>query len=815
MGHVWAVRGARCALLGGLLLLATAAADASDLRVVDLEGRRIDPLDSPPSIRTIVFIFTTTDCPIANRYAPEIVRLFETFSKRGVRFWLVYVNPAESVDDIRTHAAKFKYTLPIARDMGHELVKRLGVTVTPESVVVDRHSNTLYRGRIDDRYVDFGVERPAPTRHDLADTLTAVVSGRRVAAPITRAVGCIIADFRPITFAKDIAPLIFDRCASCHRPKGPAPFSLLTYADVRQRASQIAAVIERRFMPPWKAASGAGEFVGQKPLGDGEIGLIRQWVNEGSIEGDGRELSPAPRFSEGWQLGTPDLVATIPKAFTLKADGTDVFRIFVIPLPIDSTRYVRGLEFQPGNARVVHHANLRLDHTIASRDLDARDPAPGYDGLMARSAVYPDGHFLGWTPGQIAPLVPSNMAWRLDPGTDLVVQLHMQPSGTVEDVQPSIGLYFGNEPPTRTPTILRLGSQGIDIAPGEARYIVTDSYVLPVDVELQAVQPHAHYRLRIAEGVATLPDGSSKMLIEIEDWDFRWQHVYRYTAPVPLPKGTRVAMRYEYDNSADNPRNPQHPPRRVFWGQRSFDEMGDLWFQFTTGSDHDRMALNTEIQKKMTAEDIVGYETMLGANPQDAELHDDAALLYLSVGSALDAVRHFRASAQLRPGVAAAHFNLGTALSVAGRLDEAVRAYRQALALSPDYARAHNNLGMVLATQGRGGQALEHLREAVRLDSANAQAQRNLAWHIATAAATTISAASEAVAAGERAATLTDHRDAHVLDALAAAYAAAGMFERARATAERAIVLTRDESLRRAMQERLELYHQRRPYRAR
>ena len=197
----------------------------------------------------------------------------------------------------------------------------------------------------------------------------------------------------------------------------------------------------------------------------------------------------------------------MPAGYTLPGEPSDVFRIFAVPLPVGRTRYVRGIEFHPGNARVVHHANIRVDVTDGSRRLDAADPAPGYDGLLARSAEYPDGHFLGWTPGQIAPLVDGELAWRLDPGTDLVVQLHMQPSGKPEAVQPSIGFFFSDTPPTRTPSILRLGSQGIDIAPGDGGYAVEDRYTLPVDATLLAVQPHAHYRAADVSGTATFPDG--------------------------------------------------------------------------------------------------------------------------------------------------------------------------------------------------------------------------------------------------------------------------------------------------------------------
>ncbi|MBY0496192.1 MAG: tetratricopeptide repeat protein [Cyanobacteria bacterium] len=529
------------------------------------------------------------------------------------------------------------------------------------------------------------------------------------------------ADANAQTFTKDIAPIVFDACVSCHRSGGPGPFPLTTYDEVRRRATQIAQVTRSRFMPPWKVSPDVGHFVGQRLLTDREIALIDQWAKRNTPEGDPRELPPLPTHADGWLLGKPDLIVKPAAAFTLPAQQTDAFRIFAIRVPVSKRTYVTGIEFHPGNARVVHHANIRIDRTAATRQLDEADPLPGYDGLMPRSAEYPEGHFLGWTPGQIAPLVQPELAWTLEPGSDLVVQLHMQPSGAVEQVLPEIGFYFTDRAPQRTPTILRLGSQGIEIPPGEERYVIRDSYVLPVDVQLLAIQPHAHYRAKEITGTATLPDGTWRVVMHITDWDFRWQHVYRETTPIPLPKGTRLSMEYSYDNSASNVRNPELPPARVFWGQRSKDEMGDLWFQLVASNDADRAQMSAEITAKMTGEDIVGYETMLKVTPNDAELHDDVALLYLGLGFAANAVRHFQASAALKPESAAARFNLGTAQAQAGRFDDAIRSFREALVRRPDYAVAHGNLGRVLLVKGQQGDALKHLQEAVRLEPNNPQ----------------------------------------------------------------------------------------------
>jgi Flp pilus assembly protein TadD len=554
------------------------------------------------------------------------------------------------------------------------------------------------------------------------------MTARRIAlAAALVAAGATVSTAQSVTFSKDVAPIFFARCVQCHHPQGTAPFSLLSYESARPRASLIATATERRFMPPWKADDVPGGFVGQRHLTDAEIRLIRAWVDGGAPEGNPRELPPAPSVTQGWQLGKPDLIVAPPEAFTLSATGTDVFRIFVIPLPVDRTRYVRGLEFRPGNQRVVHHANIRIDRTPASRKFDDADPGPGYEGLIAHSASYPDGHFLGWTPGQVAPLLPKGLAWRLDRGSDLVVELHMQPSGRNERVLPMIGLYFTDDSPTRTPLMVRLGRQSIDIPPGERNYTITDSFVLPVDVEVQAVQPHAHQRAREMHGTATLPDGTTRPLIHIKEWDFRWQHVYRYAEPFTLPKGTTLAMRYTFDNSADNPQNPQLPPTRVFWGQRSRDEMGDLWIQVLPRTAQDLETLARDLRPKILSEDVLGYEREIARDPANIGLHDDAAQLYLEIKRPADAVRHFQASAMLNPDAAPPHFNLGIALAVAGRLDEAAREYNRALAIRPEYARAHNNLGSLLLQKGEANEALVHLQDAIRIEPRNVEAHYNLA----------------------------------------------------------------------------------------
>jgi len=525
----------------------------------------------------------------------------------------------------------------------------------------------------------------------------------------------------PVTFARDIAPIVYRACAPCHRPGGGAPFGLLTYEQVRGRAQTIARVTASRYMPPWKPQG--HDFLGERRLTDDEIRLFGRWAAGGAAEGDRAAAPPAPLFPGEWLAGEPDLVVTLPP-YTLRPDGTDVFRNFVVAVPGASLRYVRGLEFHPGN-RSVHHANIRIDPTPASRRLDEADPEPGYAGPILRSADYPDGHFLGWTPGQAPPLASPDLAWRLEPGSDLVVQLHMRPTGKIEVVRPSIGIYLTADPPSRTPSIFRLGRQNLDIAPG-AQARVVDSFTLPVDVEVRAIQPHAHYRARRVEVWAIAPGAPRQSLLDIQNWDFNWQDQYRYRTPVRLRAGTTIEMQYVFDNSEGNPRNPDRPPRRVSWGWRSSDEMADVWIQVMTRSDEDRRRLAAEARRKMAEEDAIGCEVLVAREPDYAALRNDAAMLYMELGRPAQALPHFEAARHLQPASAAAEFNVGVALEALTRDEDAARHYEAAVRLDEGYSAAHNNLGNLRLAAGRLNEARRDYERAVASDPGNAEAHNNL-----------------------------------------------------------------------------------------
>ncbi|MGA2198159.1 MAG: cytochrome c, partial [Bryobacteraceae bacterium] len=353
---------------------------------------------------------------------------------------------------------------------------------------------------------------------------------------------------QPLTFSKDIAPIVFERCAPCHRPGEAAPFPLLTYGDVRKRGSLIVQVTKQRYMPPWMPEPGYGDFAGSLRLSDSQIDILARWVSHGMPEGDPADLPAAPRFTEGWQLGTPDMIVRMSQVYRLSAAAGDVFRNFVLPVNLKETKYVRAFELRPGNKRVVHHANVIIDRSRLLRRHDGEDGQPGFGGMDVITEVTgefdPDSHFLFWKPGSPVQQEPANMPWKLDPGSDLIVNLHLQPSGKPEIVDAELGLYFTDQPPSLHPMLLQLEHDGaLDIPPGSRSFVVTDHLKLPIAVSLLAIYPHAHFLGKQVDAWAELPDGKRLSLLKIDHWDINWQASYSYRQPIGLPAGTTVAMR--------------------------------------------------------------------------------------------------------------------------------------------------------------------------------------------------------------------------------------------------------------------------------
>jgi len=401
-----------------------------------------------------------------------------------------------------------------------------------------------------------------------------------------------------VTFTKDVAPIVFANCASCHRAGEVAPFPLVAYGDVKKRSKQMLTAVESHQMPPWKPIEGHGDFVGDRRMKPADIATLKKWVDQGCVEGDAKDLPALPKFPEGWAFGEPDLIVKMPEEYTVPAEGRDIYRAFAVPLNLKEDKYVRAVQYRPSNNRVVHHALLFLDITGESRKKDEADPAPGFKGQGLGIGAFSGGSLGGWAPGGVSQPFPEGMGKEIKKNADIVLQLHVNPSGRVEKEQSQIGLWFTKEKPQRMVAMMPLSDWQINLPAGQKDIKITDSVVLPVDVDLIGIIPHAHYLGKECKVWAKLPDGKETPLIWIKDWDFDWQEQYRYKQIVRLPKGAELNMIWTYDNSASNPRQPSNPPRRVRFGEQTEDEMAMAFLQVATVNPGDNLKLYLALLSK-------------------------------------------------------------------------------------------------------------------------------------------------------------------------------------------------------------------------
>lgn len=531
-----------------------------------------------------------------------------------------------------------------------------------------------------------------------------------------------------ISFNRDIAPILFGNCSSCHRPGEAAPFSLLTFQDARRRASQIAEVTQRRVMPPWLPEPRDDELAGCRRLSDEQVDAIQKWAKTGAPEGSPADLPKPPTFEDPWQLTPPDLVLESP-AYSLSADGPDQFRNFVIPISITEPKWVASIEIRPTNPRATHHARLGVDRSGESARRDAADPLPGYEG-MAWSQD-PEGQLVIWVPGMAAPRSVPYSAWRLYPKTCLVLHTHMQPTGKPETVQFRIGIRFANESPTMRPVVLRTGSRDIDIPAGESHYVATDEYVVPVDLSVRSILPHAHSLCRTVNVEAELPDGRKTSLIRINDFNEKWHDDYRFTKPVQLPRGTRIRSTFTYDNTDDNIRNRHHPPTRVVYGSNVVDEMADVYMQVTTDKPDERAALLEDIDQHETRSQIVGLGKTLEMYPQDPWSREGLASCYATLGNPKEAIRLLEERIKLGAEPVYAMVALGSACLSSGDPVRAETLVRDVLAKDPSYPLAWLGLGKSLDAQKKVKEAEQAYHKAIELAPALTEAHLSLADNLA------------------------------------------------------------------------------------
>jgi Flp pilus assembly protein TadD len=536
------------------------------------------------------------------------------------------------------------------------------------------------------------------------------------------------------TWSHQIAPILYNNCTTCHHPGGAGPFSLLTYDDARRWSAQILTVTQSHFMPPWLPEPGYGDFTDNRRLSAEDLTHIKRWVNGGMPEGNAAQAPAPPKYTSEWQLGPPDLILTAPEPFTVPADGQDLFRNFIYPVPVTGTRYVRAVEILPGNARVVHHANILIDRTAELRRQHPNDWKAGIPGMELEvgsgDRFDPDSHFLFWKPDTPAVTEPPGMPWRIDPNNDLILNTHLKPTGRMETVQPRIGLYFTDTPPTRAPMLLQLEHDAaLNIPAGDSHFVVEDELRLPIAVYALGIYPHAHYLGKQLEAWSVAPDGKRTPLILIKDWDIDRQSVYSYRKPLLLPAGSVLHMRYVYDNSSANPRNPAKPPIRVRNGNRSTDEMGHLWLQVLPVHPMERNASGEEVDSRMLLE-RAWMEHRLTRDPSDSLAAYNLASLDTMSGNAAGAITIYRKLAAAEPpnspNAARIATSLGAAEQQNGDWQSALAAYRHALTLDPNYADARYDLATIELQHDQEGAAAADYRTLLQQHPDDAAAHGGL-----------------------------------------------------------------------------------------
>jgi Flp pilus assembly protein TadD len=530
----------------------------------------------------------------------------------------------------------------------------------------------------------------------------------------------------PVTWRQQIAPLVYKNCTSCHHIGGSGPFALMTYQDAKRWGSLMKKVTASRYMPPWLPEPGHGSFEGERRLADKDILLVKAWVEAGMPEGDGNILVP-PVYGSDWVLGRPDLVLEMSAPMDVPTSGTDLFENFVLPATLKGTRWVRAMEIKPGSPQVVHHANVIVDRTASLRRAHPTDwqrGIPGMDILVDSGESFdPDSHFLFWKPDSTALIEPEGLPWRLDEGNDLVLNMHLKPTGKPEKVRAQIGLYFTAKPATEHPMLLQLEHDAaLDIPPNDPAFVIEDELKLPVSVDVLGIYPHAHYLGKKMEGWAILPNGERQWLILIKDWDINRQSVYRMAKPVTLPRGSVVHMRYTYDNSANNIRNPNSPPVRVRAGNRSVDEMGHLWLQVLPRPEN-KVA---DVDARMDLERVWMEDRLRKDTHDDIALYNLASLAVMK-GDGPQAEKLYRRILDRRPNDVRALTALGSAMEVSGDWRSAQEQYRTAAAKDPSYSDALFNLASVDLRHGALAEAEQLFRNLAISNPEDAAARNGLA----------------------------------------------------------------------------------------
>jgi hypothetical protein len=542
--------------------------------------------------RVVVVVFLGAECPINNLYLPTLSAMHETYGPRGVRFVGINSNEQDDASAVARHARKHRLPFVMLKDEGARIADRFAAARTPEVFVLDGTRTVRYRGRIDDRY-DKGVQRPEAVRRDLIAAIDAVLAGREVPHPVTEPAGCLIGrPVRPsasgkakVTWCKDVAPLVQKHCQGCHRPGEAAPFSLRTYKDAAAWSGAIHEAVAERRMPPWHLDPAVGAFRNCRRLSDAQRGAVLAWIDQGCPEGDPADLPPPRHFVPGWSIGKPDAVFTMPVAVPIPAHGPRggiPYKFVLVSAPFAEEKWVRCVECRAGTPSVVHHITAFL--LPPGTDLSRWKQKSEWEMLLTS---YADDSFLGGSgPGENPLVLPPGQAKRIPKGASIAFELHYTPNGTACSDRSSVGLVYAKERPRHQVLSGVVMQVAFMIPPRASNHQVTASKTFDRPAKLLSLCPHMHLRGKDFSWYLVRPDNSRELLLRLPRWDFNWQTNYLLKEPVSIPKGGRLECVAHYDNSSANPNNPD-PKKWVFWGEQSWNEMMNGFFDYYLDSETD------------------------------------------------------------------------------------------------------------------------------------------------------------------------------------------------------------------------------------
>jgi mono/diheme cytochrome c family protein len=527
--------------------------------VVDGVGRRYSHPAIPPG--PCVLALTASDCPVARLYRPKLDRLAEAYRGR-VAFAIAQVNFAETPEPGAYH------------DRDGALCALLGARRTTEAFLFDRDGILRYRGAVDDQY-GVGTQRDAPTANWLVDAIEAVLAGRVPAVLSTEAPGCAIErEPRPapspeVTYHRDVEPIFQKRCQSCHRPGEIGPFALLRYEQARAAARRIKEVVQARRMPPWHADPKHGAWANDRRLSDAEVGTIVRWVRDGCPQGDPAHAPRPVAWPEGWQIGVPDAVYAIPREVDVPAEGTIPYRYIEVKTDLKEDKWVQAVEVRAGARENVHHILIFVQYP--RKHAAKQQPIDG--GLFY-------GYFAVMVPGDGPTVYPPGMGKFLPAGSTLVFQIHYTASGKPAKDRSQIGFIFAKEPPKHEVVTRGIINLDLRIPPGAANHKEQATFIAPYDLTLLGFLPHLHVRGKAFRYVAIDPKTrEEEILLDVPRYDFNWQTIYRPAEPKLVKKGTRIRAIAWFDNSEDNPANPD-PKAEVRYGEQTWEEMLNGYIDF-------------------------------------------------------------------------------------------------------------------------------------------------------------------------------------------------------------------------------------------